>query len=263
MTRGWIAALCLAAVLAEACSSAVSSPEASGPVVVEPSDATDPTGPTLGATGPSGVTAPIEPDEPERLRFAGRISPVPALVEADMLGKTWEPGCPVPMADLRLLRFNYLGFTDEIKRGRMVVHEDVATDVLSVFEQLFEARFPFKHVELSSRWRPNGPVDTTRSKTAAFNCRPALNPDLTPTGTWSEHAYGLAIDINPLQNPYVAPDGTVQRPAAEVYLDRTRDLPGMIHDGDLVVRAFAGIGWEWGGHWSGSKDYMHFSLRGR
>ena len=227
MTRGWIAALALAAVLAGACSSAVSSPEASGPVVVEPSGATDSTGPTLGATGPSGVTAPVEPDEPERVRFAGRISPVPAPVEADMLGKTWEPGCPVPMTDLRLLRFNYLGFTDEIKRGRMVVHEDVATDVLSVFEQLFEARFPFKHVGAVEPVAPATVPSTPRgARPRRSTAAPALNPDLTPTGTWSEHAYGLAIDINPLQNPYVAPDGTVQRPAAEVYLDRTRTCPG-------------------------------------
>ena len=180
-----------------------------------------------------------------------------------MTGKTWEPGCPIGLEDLRLLRFNYLGMDGEIHRGPMVVNASVAEDVLGVFARLFDAGFQLKHVALAHRWRPNGPIETTRSVTASFNCRPALNPDLTPTGTWSEHAYGLAIDVNPLQNPYVAVDGSVRRPAAQAYLDRSQQLPGMIHPGDVVVRSFAEIGWEWGGNWSGTKDYMHFSLRGR
>lgn len=257
-TRG--AALTL--VLAAACTAAPATepPTGSTPAPTETTAAGGPTE-TTPLTGPTGATAPAP--GAARTRFAGRISPIPAAIRDDMTGKTWEPECPVPLDDLRLLRFNYLGFTGEIKRGRMVVHEDVADDVLGVFERLFDVGFAFKHVDLASRWRPNGPIDTTRSKTAAFNCRPALNPDLTPTGTWSEHSYGLAIDINPLQNPYVAEDGTVLRPAAEAYLDRAQDLPGMIHAGDVVVRSFAEIGWEWGGDWSGKKDYMHFSLRGR
>ncbi|HLA92462.1 MAG TPA: M15 family metallopeptidase [Actinomycetota bacterium] len=201
--------------------------------------------------------------EPARSRFAGRVTGIPAAIEREMTGRTWEPGCPIGLEDLRLLRFNYLGMDGEIHRGPMVVNASVAEDVLGVFARLFDAGFQLKHVALAHRWRPNGPIETTRSVTASFNCRPALNPDLTPTGTWSEHAYGLAIDVNPLQNPYVAVDGSVRRPAAQAYLDRSQQLPGMIHPGDVVVRSFAEIGWEWGGNWSGTKDYMHFSLRGR
>lgn len=257
LTRGFALAL----VLAAACTSAPATEPVTGADASPAPAASAPLPEAPSVTVPSPSPEPEPP--PPRPRFAGRIDPIPASVEREMTGKTWEPGCPVALEDLRLLRFNYLGFKDEIKRGRMVVHEDVAGEILGVFGQLFDARFPFKNVDLSSRWRPNGPIDTTRSKTAAFNCRPALNPDLTPTGTWSEHSYGLAVDINPLQNPYVAEDGTVLRPAAEAYLDRSQDLPGMIHPGDVVVRAFAAIGWEWGGDWSGKKDYMHFSLRGR
>ena len=256
-TRGFAFAL----VLATACTAAPASETAVEPSrSAESPTAAPPTGPTS-ATGPAPSPSPVV--EEGRTRFAGRISAIPMAIQREMTGKTWEPGCPVALEDLRLLRFNYLGFTGDVKRGRMVVHADIASDVLGVFEQLFDAQFPFKNVDLSSRWRPNGPTDTRRSKTAAFNCRPALNPDLTPTGSWSEHAYGLAIDINPLQNPYVAADGTVERPAAEPYLDRSQNLPGMIHAGDVVVRSFAAMGWEWGGLWSGKKDYMHFSLRGR
>ena len=256
-TRG----LALALALAAACTAAPASETSSGPS--SPSGSFAVASPTEPSSPTAATPAPSPSSEPARSRFAGRVTEIPAAVEREMSGTTWEPGCPVGLEDLRLLRFNYLGLDGEIHRGPMVVHASVARDVLGVFEQLFDAGFPLKHVALAHRWRPNGPINTTRSVTASFNCRPALNPDLSPTGTWSEHSYGLAVDVNPLQNPYVAADGSVRRPAAEVYLDRSRELPGMIHAGDVVVRSFAGIGWEWGGNWSGKKDYMHFSLRGR
>ena len=79
----------------------------------------------------------------------------------------------------------------------------------------------------------------------------------------SQHSYGWAVDINPLQNPYVRADGTVLRRPARRYLDRSQDLPGMIHEGDVVVRAFERIGWSWGGRWTTIRDDMHFSLTGR
>jgi hypothetical protein len=249
-TRG----LALALILATACTAAPASV-----------DDVDPTGPTLAtaASGATGPTAPSPTPEPRRAHLFGRIRSISPALAIEMTGTTWEPGCPVALEDLRLLRFNYLGFDGEIHRGPLVVHASVAKDVLGVFGQLFDAGFPLKHVALARRWRPNAPTDTTRSVTAAFNCRPALNPDGTPGGSWSEHAYGLAVDVNPLQNPYVAEDGSVLRPAAQAYVDRSQGLPGMIHAGDMVVRAFAAIGWEWGGDWDGKKDYMHFSLRGR
>jgi hypothetical protein len=250
--------LALALGVLAACTSG-EPPVAAAPPAREPSSAS----PSAPAPEPTPTIRPTPAPERERVRFAGRIDPLPSAIRREMRGTTWQPGCPVGLDRLRLLRFNYHGFDGQIHRGPMVVHAFVARDVLWVFEQLFEAGFPLKKVALARRWRPNGPTDTTRSITAAFNCRPALNPDGTPSDRYSEHAYGLAIDVNPLQNPYVAPDGSVLRPAAEAYLDRSQDLPGMIHAGDVVVRSFAAIGWEWGGHWSGSKDYMHFSLRGR
>ena len=250
-TRG----LALALLLASACTATPAALEGTNPP-----DAT-PTSAPSGTTGPTPTTSPSP--EPRRPRFFGRLRRIPAAIATEMTGATWEPDCPVALEDLRLLRFNYLGLDGEIHRGPMVVDVSVAEDVLGVFEQLFDAGFPLKHVAFARRWRPNAPVDTTRSVTSSFNCRPALNPDGTPSGSWSEHAFGLAVDVNPLQNPYVAADGSVLRPAAETYVDRSQDLPGMIHPGDVVVLAFAAIGWEWGGDWSGKKDYMHFSLRGR
>lgn len=182
-----------------------------------------------------------------------------------MLGTTWHEGCPVAIADLRLVRFNYWGFDGEIKRGPMVVNASVATDVLWVFDQLFEAGFPMKRVGLARafherRWEDD--PDTRRSVTASFNCRVVITPD-GPGDEFSQHAYGLAVDVNPLQNPFARSDGWVHNRFAEPYVDRSQVLPGMIHEGDVVVSSFAAIGWAWGGRWSGDKDYMHFSLAGR
>jgi hypothetical protein len=181
-----------------------------------------------------------------------------------MRGTTWKPGCPVPLTDLRLLRFNYWGFDGRVKRGPMVVHQDVAADVLWVFGRLFEARFPIKRVALTKEFVPEEfepRISSRRSVTASFNCRPVVTP-LGPGEDFSQHSYGLAIDINPVQNPFVTADGFVRNRMARPYLDRDRRLPGMIHQNDVVVRSFDAIGWSWGGRWSGGKDYMHFSRSG-
>ncbi len=231
-----------------------SSPAAGPGAVVAPTTAPDP--------------APATPSDPVgsvavRTRFAGRvIDPLPAALAREMRGETWRRGCPVPLTDLALLRFNYVGFDGEIRRGPMVVHASVARDVLGVFRTLFDVGFPIRHVALAKRFRPNADPDSRASVTASFNCRPVVTPD-GPQDTFSQHAYGLAVDINSLQNPYVRGDGFVRNRFARPYVDRAQDLPGMIHDGDVVVRAFARIGWSWGGHWTSGKDYMHFSLTDR
>lgn len=218
--------------------------------------------PTVSAVPSAEDAAPAEDARP---RFAGRVRQLPSSLRREMRGTTWKPGCPVPLTDLRLLRFNYWGFDGEVKRGPMVLHEDVAEDVLWVFGQLFEAEFPLKRVGLAREFRESRletDPHTQRSVTASFNCRVVV----TPAGagsTFSQHSYGLAVDVNPLHNPYVREDGWVRNRFARPYVDRSNEHPGMIHDGDVVVRSFAAIGWAWGGRWSGGKDYMHFSLLGR
>lgn len=211
-------------------------------------------------------TGPAEPEPVERSGFHGKIDPIPASLAARMRGTTWNPGCPVPLEGLRLLHFNYWGFGGNLLRGPMVVNASEAEDVLWVFRQLYDARFPIKRVDLSTPFHPEAfaqhrRIDSNRSVTASFNCRPVVTP-LGPGDDYSQHSYGLAIDVNPLQNPYVTTDGFVRNRAAEPYTDRSRHLEGMIHEGDVVFRSFAAIGWEWGGNWSGDKDYMHFSLTG-
>lgn len=211
---------------------------------------------------PGAREAPVDEDLPTR--FAGRISPLPNHLHREMRGATWKPGCPVPLTALRLLRFNYWDFDGEVERGPMVVHRDVAADVLWVFRQLFAERFPIWRVALAKEFVPEEferRISTRRSVAASFNCRPIVTP-LGPSDDFSQHAYGLAVDINPVQNPYVTADGFVRNRMSRRYLDRSKRLIGMIHEGDVVVRSFAAIGWSWGGHWSNGKDYMHFSRSG-
>jgi hypothetical protein len=248
------------ALSAFACASGGGDPAANGPT------AAGATGATAQPASPEPASDPTPPtDQPSRTRFAGRISPIPTGLEAQMRGTTWKPGCPVPLDDLQLLHFNYWGFDGELKRGPMVVNAAVAEDVLGVFRQLFEAGFPMKRVGLAREFRESRletRPNSRRDVTASFNCRPVV----TPAGAgdeFSQHAYGLAVDVNPLQNPFVRADGWVRNRFARPYVDRSRDAPGMIREGDVVVLAFTAIGWGWGGRWSGDKDYMHFSLLGR
>jgi len=191
---------------------------------------------------------------------AGGVFRIGPFLRERLEGRDWHPGCPVGIEDLRRVEVRYWDFQGHVRTGPLIVHETVAHDVLWVFHRLFHARFPIHRIALPPRYRPPRPKDrlSTRDLTAAFNCRPATDDP----GSLSQHAYGWAIDINPLLNPYVRSDGSVLRRAVVPYLDRSRRVPGMIHPGDVVVRSFARIGWEWGGDWVTLKDYMHFSLTG-
>jgi hypothetical protein len=209
------------------------------------------------ADGPSPSATPV-PASIGPPRFQGEVSALDGAARRLVLRRNWHPGCPVPLADLRLVTVSYWDFAGDVRAGPLVLHKRVTNDVLWVFRQLFRARFPIHRIDLAPR---PGPIDwtSTRNLTSSFNCRAATgNP-----GVLSEHSYGWAVDINPLQNPYVRLDGSVLRAAAKPFRDRSHDRPGMIHPGDVVVRSFAHIGWGWGGNWHTLKDYMHFSATGR
>jgi len=174
-----------------------------------------------------------------------------------MRGVSWRPGCPVHLRDLRLLRLTHWGFDGRRRTGRLVVHRDVARDLVAVFRRLYDARFPVRRMVPVDRYGASDFRSIEADNTSAFNCR-----FVEGTTRWSEHAYGRAIDLNPIENPYVSGGRTSHR-ASVPYLDRSRWRPGMAVEGGTVVRAFDAIGWGWGGRWSGVKDYQHFSRSGR
>jgi hypothetical protein len=174
---------------------------------------------------------------------------------AQRMSASWRPGCPVPLSDLRYVSVDHWGFDGGEHRGELVVHTDWAGDVLAVFERFFEERFPIERMALVDDYGGDDLASMEANNTSGFNCRPAQG-----STSWSEHAYGRAIDVNPVQNPYVA-GATVLPDAGRDYLDRSDLRQGMVTE--VVVAAFADIGWEWGGDWETLSDWQHFSATGR
>jgi len=184
--------------------------------------------------------------------YASTISAVPA----DVLARsTWQAGCPVKSTDLRYLTMSFWGFDGRAHTGEMLVDQS-ATGITKVFGQLFAARFPLEEMRVTSPAELNAPPTGDGNTTSAFVCRPVRGET-----SWSAHAYGLAVDVDPFCNPYTKGD-LVLPELASAYLDRSRARPGMVLAGDAVVRAFAAIGWSWGGDWTTPKDRMHFTATG-
>ncbi len=205
------------------------------------------------ATSTTRRAAPPVTAQPQVLPFRAAIT----RVTASDLYASWRPGCPVPVDQLRAIDVTHFGNDGAVHTGRVVVAASLASGVVEVFRDLYEARFPIERMEPIDVYGGDDNRSIKANNTSAFNCRP-----VTGGGGWSEHAYGRAIDVNPFVNPYVK-GSTVLPPEAAPYRDRTRDEPGMIHAGDEVVDAFAARGWRWGGYWSSLKDYQHFSTSGR
>ena len=220
----------------------------------------------LGPDGENGIAQPTPPELQDRQletidilppppddQFVATIGPVPAEVVAR---STWTEGCPVPLDQLAYLNVSFIGFDGEFHTGELIVHATVAKDIVGVFEQLHAARFPIEQLRVTTQEELDAPPTGDGNGSGAFGCRPAVG-----SGSWSQHAFGLAIDINPFHNPYVKGELVIPE-LASAYLDRDRALPGMVFSGDVVFEAFADIGWSWGGNWNTLKDWMHFSKSG-
>lgn len=189
--------------------------------------------------------------------FQGRAEPIDAALRQRMTGVSWRPGCPVGLGRLRLLTVSHWGFDGEVRHGRLVVNEDAAGEMLSAMRSLFRLHYPIRQMRLVDAYGADDHRSMDADNTSAFNCR-----FVAGTSTWSEHAYGRALDLNPRENPYVTASGYVSPPAGAAYADRSQRAPGLVHRGGPVVRAFAAVGWEWGGNWAWPKDYQHFSASG-
>jgi hypothetical protein len=181
-----------------------------------------------------------------------------SAVTAAQLGASYRPGCPVGPAQLRLLRLAYIGFDGHRHSGSIVVNASVVSAVERVFARLYAERFPLRQMEPIEAFAGNDNRSMAADNTSGFNCRYAVT---TGPRQWSVHAYGEAIDVDPLENPYLLA-GKVFPPDGRPYLDRSTIRPGMAVPGGELVEAFAAVGWQWGGRWAGSPDYQHFSSTG-
>ena len=198
------------------------------------------TGHLASATAYTATVRPIGPRLRDRMRYSH------------------HPGCPVALTELRYVRMGYVGFDGAAHTGEMVVHQKHAAAVTDAFHRLYDARWPVRRMRLVDDYGGNDERSMAANNTSGYNCR-----HVAGRAAWSAHAYGAAIDINPLQNPYLT-RSSIHPPGAERFttIDRSRHahVPrGAIRDGDVVVRAFAGVGWDWGGQWPGPKDYQHFT----
>lgn len=189
------------------------------------------------------------------------ISPISSEVKKRMIkGKSWRKECPVRLSDLRYIRVSYLDFHGNTKMGELVMHKSVSRDIVSIFKGLYTIEYPVKKMRLVSDFEGNDWQSIEAGNTSAFNCRPA-----TGSKKWSKHAYGRAIDINPIENPYISRNGHISHKASLKYRKRIhRDLsnPGdraVLLKNDKATQLFKKHGWKWGGDWPATKDYQHFS----
>ena len=178
---------------------------------------------------------------------------VPPAVAARMRVHSWREGCPVPIAQLAYLRLLHYGTDGAVHNGELIVHRELAVEVLQIFRALFEQKFPIEKMRLVDDYQGDDDRAMADNNTSGFNCRPVAGKPLV----FSKHSYGRAIDINPLLNPMVVAD-TIAPPAGAKYANRARRVPGLLRQGDRAVHEFTRRGWTWGGTWVSMKDYQHF-----
>lgn len=213
-----------------------------------------PPSPPTPAPAPSSTPTSLTPTS-----AAPRPATVSAVTAAD-LGATWRPGCPVPPDQLRRVELDHWSYDGRLHRGELVVDAAITDAVIDVFGRLAALRFPIEKMHTPDRYPgAEDELSMRDNNTSAFNCR-----GIPGSTSWSWHAYGRAVDINPLVNPSFT--GTVDAPqriepaTGTPWLDRTRRDIGMLHDGDQAVEAFVSRGWRWGGYWRTPLDYQHFEL---
>lgn len=193
------------------------------------------------------------------VQFAFAAQPISQARRAKMTGVSWHSDCPVALDDLRIVTLRHWDFSHQVRVGQLIVHRDVVDDIGHIFLQLFELKFPVQQIRPIIDYQGDDFVSIEANNTSAFNCRRRTGGG----AVWSRHSYGRALDINPIQNPYVFRGGRVSHSKSERYINRAVKRPGMVLAGDDVVAAFGSRGWKWGGRWRTTIDYQHFSKSGR
>ena len=195
--------------------------------------------------------------------FAGyrsHISKITPQVKQRMIeGHSYNKGCPVKLEELRYLRIKHKNFSGKAQWGELVVHKEIAAEVVKIFEALYHADYPIYQMRLVSDFDGNDWRSIEADNTSAFNCRRA-----TGSRQWSKHSYGRAIDINPIENPYISRSGHISHKASLAYRKRAHQKDtaadrAVLLQNDNAVKLFKQHGWEWGGDWKGVKDFQHFS----
>jgi len=195
--------------------------------------------------------------------YDSHIYTIPKNIKKQMMtAGSWKKNCPVPMSGLRYLTMTYRGFDKKDHKGEMIVNSKIANEVTQIFGKLYKDKYPIRKMKLVSKYGANDFQSIEADNTSAFNCRP-----VTGGHKWSKHSYGKAIDINPLENPYISRSGKISHKRSLKYRSRKRGNPfnpankAVILRGDNIVKYFKSRGWRWGGDWNSIKDYQHFDKR--
>jgi len=194
--------------------------------------------------------------------FTATTSPISPTIKQQMInGNSYRAGCPTSINSLRYIKLKYIGFDKKEHIGELIVHKNVANDIVYIFKELYKAKYPIRKMQLVSKYNGSDFASIEADNTSAFNCRPVEG-----TNRWSKHSYGKAIDINPLENPYVSNRGHTSHKASYRYLKRVRvnntaQQKALILPNDYIVKLFKSKGWRWGGDFKCCKDYQHFDKR--
>jgi hypothetical protein len=251
-------AVAVPAVLAAALALSGAGCGGQAPAASPPRPAVSSPGPATSATAAAPATATSAVPHRKHKRphvFTARVS---RIRHRSQVRYSWHSGCPVAPSALRMITMTYRGFDHRVHTGRLVVNAAVTGKLIDVFRKLFAMRYPIRRMVPVDAYHGSDFASIEADNTSSFNCR-----DATGSSSWSEHAYGLAVDLDPCENPYVTADGHEAHKRCLRFVDRSLHGPGIIHAGDKVVRAFASVGWGWGGVWQGDRDYQHFSATGQ
>jgi len=196
--------------------------------------------------------------QPEAAPYKGEVLEIPDETWAEMVGVSWKPGCPAGgRDDLRLLRITHWRADGTVATGELVVARRVAGTIVDVFGDLYAARFPVDRMVRVDKYKGSDNASMRANNTSGLNCR-----TISGSSRWSQHSYGLAIDLNPLWNPWVR-GSKVDPKEGTPWAERSNHRPGMTQPGGPAVTAFTSRGWGWGGVWARTKDYQHFSESGK
>ena len=198
--------------------------------------------------------APANPEEvsPTAPDTVFVSTPIPPEVEARMRGVSYPAHATIPLEDLRYLRLSYVDFEGNPQVGELVCNKRIADDLVDIFRELYKARYPIRSIRLIDDYGGKDEASMAADNTSCFNYRPKSGGR-----SLSKHALGLAVDVNPLENPYVR--GRTVLPAdAASYVDRRQSFPHKIDKNDLCYKLFRQHGFTWGGSWGPLKDYQHF-----
>lgn len=186
------------------------------------------------------------------------ISKIDDKIFSRIKGISYKENCTLPLEDLRYLKVLHKNLNGETLSGEIICNVYIAAALLDIFQKLYEKNYPIEKIRLVDEYNADDNLSMSDNNSSCFNFRFVARKKI-----FSKHAAGLAVDINPLYNPYITTvDGkrNVEPANAENYVDREKNFPYKIDENDFCYKIFTEHGFEWGGSWTHCKDYQHFEL---